>query len=418
MTPLQKYAMKRYLLTKLAKPRWAKQFMSLSPEAQRKVMAVVQPSMRTAREIRPVGQGGERIADLVVHRRHGLAVRKVPLLQSTDPGHVKSVMSARSEQVAMEQKLREIAKGKGQFSHILDPKGAKLEPGHRRYYQFIPGKMRDASTLAAFDKADARAKILDKEFDRLRAAHDAGGPAPGLALRAEMAAVGREMGRLGAALQKRAPLDPGSEKVIAKLRKSYPNLHDIRGMNIVGGHVVDMSPRMQFTVMGGPATRVPRLRQAAHSKRVAFADSPSSRDLRKKVDRKKADRAFAEATAAADLQKRLRRHKFGAPPSAAEQPAAGRRYLAGVVTGTSAALGTLGVGTAAGVAGFRALRRRAARKRSVRGRAAAWARRHKKPLAFTGGAAATAAGLNALYQRRGQGVSPHRNTLLSSPSIR
>ena len=242
---------------KLAAPRWAKEIEGLAPSGQSKLLGM---GAKT-RDVRPLGHGGERVADLVAHPQHGLSVRKVPLIRQTDPRHVKQVEAYSAEQRQMEHRLKEIAEGAGPFTHILGegPKG-------EAYYQFAPGQRQDADLVSRFDVQKKRMEQARKAFRPVTLA-----PAPrphpystpeGKHLRS----VEDELQALKGQFHVSGVLPPEAHPVLEQLKREYPGMHDIRGANIVGDRLVDLSPasRSVTQYLEEPQSKLP---SAAISKR-------------------------------------------------------------------------------------------------------------------------------------------------------
>lgn len=149
----------------------------------------------------------------------------------------------------MEERLRDISGGKGPFAHILG-KGNNGES----YYQFSPGKAADADIAEKSDKLIRKIMTAQKEYigafdyvsrlrsekklvsERLTAHRDL--------LRLRKNNLEEEQNTLRRGQMTAHSTPAGAEEIIDTLRGEYPNLHDIRGANIVGGKIVDMSPEV------------------------------------------------------------------------------------------------------------------------------------------------------------------------------
>ena len=217
-------------LIKFAKPRWVKEFARLSPKDQQRLLnKVVGPGDR---EVKRLGKGGERLSDLVVNR-HGLEVRKVPLLRQASRKHIRSMESSRDAQREAEFKLREIAKGKGDFAHI------RRTDGNKTYYDYAPGDLTNKSFVKEFDRLKARKRLLRRQSRRAKR------PEAKHRLDMEAMAVNSKLNRLHNDAFSPVTLSPGSEKILDELRKTYPKLYDVRKSNVVGGKLVDFAPGTQ-----------------------------------------------------------------------------------------------------------------------------------------------------------------------------
>ena len=247
-------------LEKIAKPRWAKKFLQLSKKDQQRILA----NLGKEREIKHLGKGGERIADLVVSPVHGVAVRKIPLMSEADPRHIEAVLSAAEKQISMEHRLKQVAKKRGQFAHIVG------EDAGRAYYQYVPGRRADTAELAAFKKALSDSADADAAFKRsggFRRLRMDPSISPQVATKIEKLHHKREAARkklyeAQLKVQSQVPegfLSPETEQVLREMKGAYPGLHDMRKANIVGPNrtIVDLSPEMRMDLRYGESLKNP-----------------------------------------------------------------------------------------------------------------------------------------------------------------
>lgn len=86
--------------------KWVDMFEKLSKKNQKRILK----QKYKERELRPLGSGGERIADLVVHPKYGKSVRKISYGLTDEAARKKA---------DMEWKLKKVLRGRGKFTHIL-----------------------------------------------------------------------------------------------------------------------------------------------------------------------------------------------------------------------------------------------------------------------------------------------------------
>jgi len=225
--------------TKEAAPAWAKKLLSLSPASQQSI----QSTITKPRVVKFLGHGGERVSDLVMHPEHGLSVRKVPLLQETGPEHAGKIRQYADRQVAMEERLKTLAGGEGPFAHILG-----RGPRGEAYYQYAPGEVSNAPLNALFDKQQTEFERAEGAWHEIRRARPAASDAVLGPVHGRLRAAEKSWKETARQLMQEAPLPPGAESVVSQLKQEYPRLHDIRGANIVGGKIVDMSPDMRMGI--------------------------------------------------------------------------------------------------------------------------------------------------------------------------
>lgn len=246
-------------MEKRAAPKWAKMFLSLPKKDRARLLSTVTKE----REIKRLGFGGERIADLVTTPQGGMQVRKIPLLKATGPRHRADVEGARTLQKEMENYLRELTGGKGRFSHLR-----RQGPGHRAYYDYVEGPTleQERGLDTAYDAVTARLHSGRKERDDAvsafrQASRDAqqGGSRENYratkarweGLRSLRQALEAERSSVVAKMRRRVPLDDETEATLSRLKERYPGLHDVRASNIIDGTVVDVSPQMDVITYDG-----------------------------------------------------------------------------------------------------------------------------------------------------------------------
>lgn len=253
--------------TKEAAPAWARRLLSLSPAAEQAVLSAVPQKLR---EIKRLGHGGERISDLVYHPQYGVSVRKIPLItHEPTASNIAATVADAQTQRAMEHRLRDLAGGAGPFTHILGE-----GPKQTAYYQFSRGVRPDEATARQAHAASAQLEATKAResavFDRIQRMGRQGVEIPDAlhmerrALNDRIDSLYAEHHRLNSALLRPLPVPAGGEAAIERLRQEYPTLHDIRGANVIGGKIVDMSPQVNRGVREGAPLKNPAAASRKH----------------------------------------------------------------------------------------------------------------------------------------------------------
>jgi len=208
---------------------------NLSPSAIDRLKGLVS----NPKEVKRLGHGGEQIADLVLHPQHGLAVRKIPILDSTHPKHLMDSLSAEKERVDLWKHTKKITGGKGDFAHLLSRVAGKPVS----YYEYSKPHAKEMHS-----RIDTLYKQKHKAFEDLE---NKRWPAEGDRIDFDEAShrkyvrADKHRSRVRAMFQTQPKLSPETEQHLEKLKAKYPGLHDMRHANFIGGKIVDLSPHMR-----------------------------------------------------------------------------------------------------------------------------------------------------------------------------
>jgi len=204
---------------KHASPRWIKEIRKLKqvPEAMSdKLKSLGLP----LRETRHIGRGGSQLADEVFHPVHGVSIRKIPVGHNAADREILKA-SAR-DNIAMWEHARHATGGKGPFAHI------KGHEGHVAFYE--------KAMPSAKDRGPRLRRLIPKAL-ALAETHSA---IPGHS-RQEWRALDLSV-KLKKKSREEVSFSGRDQEYIDKIKEKYPELHDLRHGNIVGGKIVDMEP--------------------------------------------------------------------------------------------------------------------------------------------------------------------------------
>lgn len=189
-------------IRKTASVRWAREI--AKGKVSSKNLARLKKLRLKTREVRRVGTGGEQVADLVFHPKHGLSVRKIPRTYSTNPGEVRAA--------------GKWAKGRARFMEEASKfPGIAKQLGHKgsvSYHEYVPpGKKERGPRLRDIQqrllaRKGKNSKRLDKIVDEIYAP---------------------------------AKLSKSTQDSVKKLREKYPRVNDIRADNVHRGKIIDVS---------------------------------------------------------------------------------------------------------------------------------------------------------------------------------
>ena len=213
-------------ILKKASPKWVSLFENLSPEDQRRILAM-RPRERT---LRPLGKGSSNVSDLVVHPQHGLSVRKIMKIIGDYKKLIENSVDHRTGQLRAETRLKELAGGGGPFAHLLGVERIKNTnlarlgfdegvPNAKAYYEFAKGDVHPDLKWA-----DMRAKELSNRYGeqwyynpRFKDDYN------------KIVSIYRDERNLG----------PLGESIKKKMQEEGYPMWDLRHPNIIGGKVVD-----------------------------------------------------------------------------------------------------------------------------------------------------------------------------------
>lgn len=239
---------------KTAKPRWAREALNLSKGALNKI----QPLVNKEREIKPLGKGRFNQADLVMHNKFGLSVRKTPheFLPKNRDAALKGLAQHSPEDAKNKlQNIRSGLKERNQFwkdvksadpegktfANVKGFQGAKMyqepvtpkprEMGKRldQAYQKHLGTKTGLNTPERIDVAKKTRKgILPDQQKKEILSKDP--------------RYFRKMNRLESLGFKELP-ELHNKPEVQNLKTKYPALKDLRHVNTIGGKIVDAEPR-------------------------------------------------------------------------------------------------------------------------------------------------------------------------------
>ncbi len=239
---------------KEAAPRWIKEIRKgrLGAKSLKRLKGI-----SGVREVKRLGHGGEQIADLVFHPKHGLSVRKTPLLAS---GHPKDVAYQRESARKRLRLWKDIFKHRGagkHFARVLEGKGPVS------IHEYIPSKLKRppleqrAGKLLKKIEAMSSSKMKRLGVDKY---YEGGHAEVG----------GARQRRVLKHVSGRAPLHPEAEKILASVKKKHPGLHDIRRPNVIRGKLIDVSPELRHVITKRPYPKGVQRRGLIASSRREF----------------------------------------------------------------------------------------------------------------------------------------------------
>lgn len=204
---------------KRASPRWIKEIRKLKqvPEGMADKLKSLNLPLR---ETRRIGSGASQLADEVFHPVHGVSVRKIPVGYNAKDREVLKA-KARND-IAMWEHARHATGGKGPFAHI------KGHEGHVAFYE------------KAMPSAKDRGPRLRRLIPKAHALAEMHSAIPGHS-RQEWRAFDLSV-KLKKKSQEEVSFSGRDQEYIDRIKEKYPELHDLRHSNIVGGKIVDMEP--------------------------------------------------------------------------------------------------------------------------------------------------------------------------------
>ena len=209
---------------KIAKPRWVRELAGkgLSSAAMGRIQKLGLPE----REVKPLGMGGEQVADLVFHPKHGLSVRKIPRTVSALPQE----LTARTKDAERRHAFwREAGEHPG-FARFFGSEGPVshheyVPPGHKEVGPRLDNLLR---------KMHKRSKVLERRLKR----PDGGDE---VMLRDALSTLNKRRTAIYDRAMGAASLSPEGASSLKKLRKKYPNLYDVRPANVHQKKILDAS---------------------------------------------------------------------------------------------------------------------------------------------------------------------------------
>ena len=238
---------------KIAKPRWAKEALKLSPGA----LSKIQPLVKKEREIKNLGSGRFNKADLVLHKKFGLSARKTPheflpqnrnqvtkKLDQMSPGDRKSYLGDTRKNLKIRNQFWKDVKsadpnskafanvkgfqGAKMYQEPVTPKprelGKRIEDSNQRYL----GTKTGLNTQERIDIAKKTRKGLLT-------------PEQKTSIEQKDPRYFRKQRRLEQIHFRELP-QLHNKPEVQTLKKKYPDLKDLRHVNTVGGKIVDAEP--------------------------------------------------------------------------------------------------------------------------------------------------------------------------------
>ena len=239
---------------KIAKPRWAREALSLSKGSLNKI----QPLVKAEREIKPLGAGRFNQADLVMHKDYGMSVRKTPhefLPKNRDAMNQKlNQMSAVGRKNYLSDTRKNLQERNTFWKDVkrADPQGntfanIKGFSGAKMYQEPVtPGPREMGGRL---DKAYGKWLGTKTGLNTPERINVAKSTRKGLLTPEERQNITtkdpsyfRKQTRLERIGFKELP-SLHNKPEVQTLKQKYPDLKDLRHVNTVGGKIIDAEPR-------------------------------------------------------------------------------------------------------------------------------------------------------------------------------